>query len=387
MFRRVHVFVLAVLWSATAVGAQPPAPTPPPLYTFTVVNLSHLVGLNDHGYLVGIDTGLGGLSYLVKPDETMEPIQCDPAVFPRSPTAFLGGPHIAGINNAITVVGDDEHVSGASYGIVHKATGECIAYLHPGSVATIFTGISNATDPVPFVVGVFWDPLNPAEPGLKRVHGFVMTNAGVLVLDGPGPDDRNFLSAWNAAGDVIGYGLRGIGPGNTYTYQAFLRYADGTFADLHGPDGVAVCPRAINDNGIVIFTVGTCEVEGSDAYWYDSVNKVSFLIPKPTAQTIAFTPTGLANDGSLVGHYLEAIPTGYPPPDDTRTVIHQFVAHPAGPTPNPKPLKHKKTHWKQHRHHLKGWWEHGPKQHQGAWWPAEDEEGEVVLTDGHRKVH
>jgi hypothetical protein len=386
---RVFGLVMPILMSlAGGIAAQ----TPPPIYNVMTVEIPaasgrpvNFVGINDHTHLAAIDNSLGGLSYRVAPDHSLTPIQCDPSVFPRYAHASLGGPHIAGINNTDhsgNVVGDDEHESGSLYGILQRADGTCEAYLHPGSVATIFTGISNVNDPIPFVTGVFW---NTTEDGLKGVHGFVKTNTGVMVLDGPGPDDRNFLTGWNTHRDVIGYSLRAIHD-NAFTYTAFVYHPDGTYEDLDAPDGGDLCPQAINDHGIIILTAGRCDVEGREAYWYDSVSKTFYLIPKPTPETIAFVPTSIANDGSLVGHYIERLPTGYEPPFDFTFVTHHFIARPAGPTPNPKPMKHKKTHWKRHRQHLKGWWEHGPQQHRGAWWPAADEEGKVVLTDGHRKV-
>lgn len=342
----------------------------PPAFTFVApldpqadgrrVSLDALAG---DGTLAGNTAGTGPLkplSYRLAPG-TYAPtaITCPESDFLASPFASRGGPIINGMNDAYDAVGAHEHVSRMSYGIISRADGRCIAYLHPGSVGTIFTGVNNSTDPIPLVAGRYWNAANlPTEPGLLRFHNFFMTSGGgVTLIDGPTANDRNIVMGGNTPGQIIGWAQISIQANNDYVYRGFLRQADGTLVYLTTPTGGEICPRAINDSGIGVATAGRCEATGGTAYWFDTaaldvtatpplaMHELPF--PPVTEGTVThLKPTTISTGGAIAGSYGVRIATGLPRPNDFRNEVHGFLAIPQAPPP---PAPPKKTQWWQ-------WW-------------------------------
>lgn len=396
MFRR--ILFLAWLLCPMIVGAQPVAPS----FTFTAPlditgplgTLLQFHGLTDTGTKIGTESRPAGKSYRLDASNGLTAIECP--TIPRASTAARGGPDITALNAAGIVVGSDESAAKQLIGIIQKADGSCESYLHPGSVGTILTGVSNSTGAVPFVVGYFWNsPTLTTEPGLLRFHAFLKTSAGVLVLDGPGANDRNYSTGWNSAGEIIMYSYTNINPlTNEYTYQARIRHANGTFENITSPAGHDVCLIGINDAGVVVVAENQCGASGGKAYWYDSVNRLWYEIPKPTAATTVVELRGVSESGGLIGQYLEQVSTGQPPPNDVRFALHGFVAQctancvPTAPV-TPPPVPRRKTKWQRdhlkQRHELyKEWRQAGHEPDYPV--PVVDEDGTVYLVTNDREI-
>jgi len=373
----------------------------PPIYTFQTLDLvgpnARLLmprGLTDDAWLATTEPCAGCYSYRVDPALVATPVICNPADFPRSPTAATAGPDIMGMDNLKAVAGGDQHADGRQYGIVQPEGGSCSAYLHPSSEGTVYTGQSTVPGTL---LGIFWNAdVFPGETGLLRFHAFSQTAAGVTtLLTGRAPNDRLFPTAGNSQGVLVGCGYYAIGADNSYVQQGWLRRADGTIEDLDTPDGNDFGPTAINEDGIVIGTEGGCEVGGGAAWWYDSTAHAWYPLAQfPTPATVAIDPESLNTHGELTGTYIEAVQVDVPFPD-VQHRTHTFVATPTpplvtlppDPEPDPEPC-HKRRHCHKHRHQLSSLRAHQAAQDSATathkWRPAL-EEGRVVLWgDGDR---
>lgn len=346
MVKRIVVLVVCLLMPLLAHAQGPPPFTYQNLDTRVDGRPIVIVAFTGTGVAANV-MGLGALSWRLDVSDlanpVLTPVQCAPTDFQRGPTSFRAGPFIAGMSDDGTIVGDDESFAGGTTAILQLASGRCFPYQYPGA-QTRFTGIARAGGRV---AGVFSEPLG----NRARFHGFLLdytvslvggveqvTWGTPVVLDGPGATTRNFPTAANSNGVVVGYSEVNIQPDNTYTYAAWLRWPDGTFEPLTVPNGQPTCPVAINDTPVVLLTEKTCNVNGGPAWWYDANTHTHYPLPMPTPDTVTLAPTALTNTGAFAGFYTRRIATGFPPPGDTRNEVHGFIALPeVSPTPTEVP--------------------------------------------------
>jgi len=363
-------------------------------YTFTTIDLPaiggapgrliNLVGIANDGTMAGDDQSPHGLGSRISPTLDVTPVTCLPGIFDRYPFASRLGPEVVAMNNVLTVVGNDEGVV-ALHGFQQTLAGDCSFFLFPGAVGTLFTGI----DDLGRIVGQYWN--DPAvEFGLLRFHAFVKDADTLMLLTNGISNDVLWPTGINAAGDIIGYAFRDVQPDNSYIYQAFA-YSGGSFIWVDGPAGEDVWLTRVNNAGQVTAVLQPQGVIGGPAWLYDLGTGTWTMLPVPTPETIAMLPRAINDQGVLVGFYTEFFPE---PPPFGQLALHQFLATPVSP-PVPEPPPTPKHHWK-HRRHIRERlhdalqdaqvhrWQH--PHWVRNWRPVLDEDGSVCLTDGVRVI-
>jgi hypothetical protein len=367
-------------------------------YTFTTIDLPatggapgriiNLVGIANDGTMAGDDNSPNGLGSRISPTLDVTPVTCLPGTFDRYPFASRLGPEVVAMNNALTVVGNDEGLV-ALHGFQQTLAGDCSFFLFPGSIGTLFTGIDDPGR----IVGQYWN--DPAvEFGLLRFHAFVKDDDTLTPLTNGISNDVLWPTGINAAGDIIGYAFRDVQPDNSYIYQAFY-YSGGTFTWLDSPGGEDVWLTGLNNAGQVTAVLHPQGVVGGPAWLYDHITATWTMLPVPTPDTDVILPRAINDHGALVGFYAEFFPE---PPPFGHSAFHQFLATPVPPPipePPPKPKKFLRF-LKKHRQHIRERlrdalqdasahrWQHPLLARH--WWPVLDEDGSVCLTDGVRVI-
>lgn len=392
-----------VLMAVVCVLHTLPVGAADPRYTFETLDLPavgagpgrlfNLRAIANDDWLAGDDNASQGLGARVDPALTVLPVTCPSTVFPRAPQSDRQGPEVVMMNNAKTVVGSDEHVSRALWGLLQTLDGTCRFLQVPGAAGTIYTTI----DDNEVRAGHYFNLPSAAEPGLLRFHAFVEDAAGtVTAVVAPEPHSIVFITGRNILGDMVGYLYLAIQPDNSYTYQAYY-YHDGVFTYLDGPAGEDLWCLGLNNVQQAVCVVGVDGVTQGPALLYDHITGTYSVIPHPTLLTSAMVPTDLNDLGTITGAYTETSDTG---PGFPLVTPHQFLATPVAPPANPPPPGDPPRH-RRHprmRHHvaerLRDVLKHAKDARDARhappvtprcatpWRPVLDDDGTVVLTNG-----
>jgi hypothetical protein len=374
-----HLCVLLVSLLAVVTGLPDPAHADTLRYTYTVVDIPPPAGTRFFGPLqlraltnrrifAGVYLGPDAFSARVVRG-VVHPILCPPEEFPRHEGFALIGPEIYSMNNAGTVVGNDEGIDGL-YGFVQTADGPCRHFQVPGATATLVLGVSDQE----VLVGFYTNPLTQ-EPGLSRIHGFLRDAGGFVTFAGPGPRDVVFPTAINALGDIVGYLYQDVQPDNTYSYQAFL-YRRGVYELLDGPHGEDLTLVDINNRGQVLGLIGQVGLTGGRAFLLED-GQLRF-VSLPTAATTELTPTALNDLGQFVATEVETVPYA-------ATIRHQVLG---SPSRDRDPRQDAPTTHRPHgrRQRLPHWRDVQSMGHAKAFAPCLDDDGQVVLSNGRTVV-
>ena len=220
--------------------------------------------------------------------QTTEP--CTYTLF-KYPGTRITSTSANGINQYQTIVGTAQDQAGTVFGFIRYSNGSFKRVAVPGAYNTqLFRrNASGAT------VGFY-----QAASGPK--HGLLLSGSTITTIDFPGATDT-VLTGINKWGSIVGYYTDSTGH-----LKGFKRYSNGGFAKVSIPNHSDIMPMAIEDNGVIVGTLGAGGPVGIHGFTY---NQGSWRIYDDPDYPVGSTGLNGFNGGVFVGEAFDSNGTGH----------------------------------------------------------------------------
>jgi hypothetical protein len=211
------------------------------------------------------------------------------------------------------------------HGFIRDRQGDHILLDFPGADHTLPLGISSERE----VVGFYYNPLEPNQSGLFRIHGFKWSNGSFETIDFPLANIYTILKSINTEGRIIGEYYRFDPATNATLEHNWFVYEEGEFLldfppSLEWNGGPALFLADINDSGQIVALRSNAGPDWDGVFVFEDGewNRVTF--PRSYAYVDV---RGMNNRGQFVGMYLKQVGTD-PFYGSPLYELHGYVATP-----------------------------------------------------------